>query len=398
MKLKTIEDVDVSGKIVLVRCDFNVPINEEGEISDISRIERHAPTIITLANKGAKVALLSHFGRPAGKLDEDLSIAFISESLTEVFKASEIVIIPDCIGDIVKQVLTDMTDGQIALLENVRFYEGEENNDSDFSKSLADIADIYVNDAFSVCHRKHASVHGITKYIPSYAGLALKFEIEMLEKVLKNPEPPMMAIIGGSKVSTKLRLLGNLVEKMNFLAIGGGMANTFLAAQGKNIGASFYEKNMLDEAKSILEKAKSINCDIILPIDAVVADKLEFGVESFTVDLNDIVNKNMILDVGEKTVELISNAIINSKTLLWNGPLGVFEIPPFDQATSSCALTTAMMTRAGGLVSVAGGGDTVAALNNAGASGGFSYVSVAGGAFLEWLEGKTLPGIVVLTD
>jgi len=398
MKLKTIEDVDVSGKIVLVRCDFNVPINEEGEISDISRIERHAPTIITLANKGAKVALLSHFGRPAGKLDEDLSIAFISESLTEVFKASEIVIIPDCIGDIVKQVLTDMTDGQIALLENVRFYEGEENNDSDFSKSLADIADIYVNDAFSVCHRKHASVHGITKYIPSYAGLALKFEIEMLEKVLKNPEPPMMAIIGGSKVSTKLRLLGNLVEKMNFLAIGGGMANTFLAAQGKNIGASFYEKNMLDEAKSILEKAKSINCDIILPIDAVVADKLEFGVESFTVDLNDIVNKNMILDVGEKTVELISNAIINSKTLLWNGPLGVFEVPPFDQATSSCALTTAMMTRAGGLVSVAGGGDTVAALNNAGASGGFSYVSVAGGAFLEWLEGKTLASIAVLTD
>jgi len=398
MKLKVIEDVDVSGKVVLVRCDFNVPINEEGEISDISRIERHAPTIITLANKGAKVALLSHFGRPVGKVDKDLSIAFISESLAEVFKAPEIVIIPDCIGDIAKQVLTDMTDGQIALLENVRFYEGEENNDLDFSKSLADIADIYVNDAFSVCHRKHASVHGITNYIPSYAGLALKFEIEMLEKVLKNPEPPMMAIIGGSKVSSKLRLLENLVEKMKFLAIGGGMANTFLAAQGKNIGASFYEKNMLDEAKSILEKAKSINCDIILPIDAVVANKLEFGVESFTVDLNDIVNKNMILDVGEKTIELISNAIINSKTLLWNGPLGVFEIPPFDQATSACALTTAMMTRAGGLVSVAGGGDTVAALNNAGASGGFSYVSVAGGAFLEWLEGKTLPGIAVLTD
>lgn len=398
MKLKAIEDADVSGKVVLVRCDFNVPINEEGEISDISRIERHAPTITTLANKGAKVALLSHFGRPAGKVDEDLSIAFISERLTEVFKAPEIVIIPDCIGDIAKQVLTDMTDGQIALLENVRFYEGEENNDSDFSKSLADIADIYVNDAFSVCHRKHASVHGITKYLPSYAGLALKFEIEMLENVLKNSEPPMMAIIGGSKVSTKLRLLENLVEKMKFLAIGGGMANTFLAAQGKNIGSSFYEKNMIGEAKSILEKAKSINCDIILPIDAVVADKLEFGVESFTVDLKDIKKKNMILDVGEKTVELISNAIINSKTLLWNGPLGVFEIPPFDQATSSCALTTAMMTRAGGLVSVAGGGDTVAALNNAGASGGFSYVSVAGGAFLEWLEGKTLPGIVVLTD
>ncbi|MBT3938315.1 MAG: phosphoglycerate kinase [Pelagibacterales bacterium] len=337
MKLKTIEDIDVSGKVVLVRCDFNVPINDEGEISDISRIERHAPTIITLVNKGAKVALLSHFGRPVGKVDEDLSLGFISESLTEVFKAPEIVIISDCIGNVVKQVLNDMTDGQIGLLENVRFYEGEENNDSDFSKSLADIADIYVNDAFSVCHREHASVYGITNYLPSYAGFALQLEIEMLEKSLRNSEPPMMAIIGGSKVSTKLKLLGNLVKKMKFLAIGGGMANTFLAAQGKNIGASFYEKNMIEEAKSILEKAKSTNCDIILPIDAVVANKLEFNVESFTVNLNDIVKENMILDVGEKTVDLISNAIINSKTLLWNGPLGVFEIPPFDQSTTSCA-------------------------------------------------------------
>ena len=398
MKLKTIEDLDVSGKVVLVRCDFNVPIDEDGEISDASRIERHAPTIITLVNKGAKVALLSHFGRPAGKVDENLSLGFVSESLTEAFKAPEIVVIPDCIGDVAKQVLKDMPDGQIALLENVRFYEGEENNDADFSKSLADIADIYVNDAFSVCHREHASVHGITKYLPSYAGFALNLEIEMLEKSLQDSEPPMMGIIGGSKVSSKLSLLSNLVEKMQFLAIGGGMANTFLAAQGKNIGASFYEKNMLEEAKEILKKAKSSNCDIILPIDAVVANKLEFGVESKTIELKDIVKENMILDVGEKTVELISNAIINSKTLLWNGPLGVFEIPPFDQSTSSCALTAAMMTRAGGLLSVAGGGDTVAALNHAGASGGFSYVSVAGGAFLEWIEGKTLPGIAVLID
>jgi len=384
--------------VVLVRCDFNVPIDEDGEISDASRIERHAPTIITLVNKGAKVALLSHFGRPAGKVDENLSLGFVSESLTEAFKAPEIVVIPDCIGDVAKQVLKDMPDGQIALLENVRFYEGEENNDDDFSKSLADIADIYVNDAFSVCHREHASVHGITKYLPSYAGFALNLEIEMLEKSLQDSEPPMMGIIGGSKVSSKLSLLSNLVEKMQFLAIGGGMANTFLAAQGKNIGASFYEKNMLEEAKEILKKAKSSNCDIILPIDAVVANKLEFGVESKTVELKDIVKENMILDVGEKTVELISNAIINSKTLLWNGPLGVFEIPPFDQSTSSCALTAAMMTRAGVLLSVAGGGDTVAALNHAGASGGFSYVSVAGGAFLEWIEGKTLPGIAVLID
>ena len=396
MPLNTIDNLDVKGKIVLVRCDFNVPISEDGEISDKSRIERHAPTIITLVNKGAKVALLSHFGRPGGKFDENFSLGFISESITEVFKASEVVVIPDCIGDVAKQVLNDLPNGGIALLENVRFYEGEEKNDSGFSKSLADIADIYVNDSFSVCHREHASVHGITKFLPSYAGLALQLEIEMLEKVLKKPESPVMAIVGGSKVSTKLKLLGNLVEKMKFLAIGGGMANTFIAAQGKNIGSSFYEKNMLEEAKTIMKKAETTGCDIILPIDAVVADKLEFGVESFSIDIENIKKNNMILDVGGKTVELISNAIINSKTLLWNGPLGVFEIPPFDESTSSCALTAAMMTRAGGLVSVAGGGDTVAALNHAGASGGFSYISVAGGAFLEWIEGKVLPGIKVL--
>lgn len=398
MVLRLIEDADVEGKIVLVRCDFNVPISDEGEISDLSRLERHAPTIITLVNKGAKIALLSHFGRPGGKVDENFSLGFISESITEVFKASEVAVIADCIGDVVKQVLNDLPNGGIALLENVRFYEGEENNDASFCKSLADIADIYVNDAFSVCHRKHASVYGITKHLPSYAGLALALEIEMLEKVLKNTEPPMMAIVGGSKVSTKIKLLGNLVEKMKFLAIGGGMANTFLAAQGKNIGSSFYEKNMLEEAMAIIKKAKSVDCEIILPVDGVVADKLEFGVESFNIDLNDIAKENMILDIGEKTVELICNGIINSKTLLWNGPLGVFEIPPFDQSTSSCALTAAMMTRAGGLVSVAGGGDTVSALNHAEAAGGFSYVSVAGGAFLEWIEGKVLPGIEVLND
>ena len=247
MPLKTIENLDVAGKIVLVRCDLNVPISEDGEISDTSRIERHAPTIITLVNKGAKVALLSHFGRPGGKFDENFSLGFVSESISEIFKASEIVVIPDCIGGVAKQVLNDLPNGGIALLENVRFYEGEEKNDDSFCKSLADLADIYINDSFSVCHREHASVHGITKFLPSFAGLALQLEIEMLEKVLENPEPPMMAIIGGSKVSTKLKLLSNMVEKMKFLAIGGGMANTFLAAQGTNIGSSFYEKDMIEE-------------------------------------------------------------------------------------------------------------------------------------------------------
>ena len=396
MSLKTIENLEVSGKIVLLRCDLNIPIDDEGEILDISRIERIIPTINYLSGKGAKIALLSHFGRPGGKYNENLSLGFISECLAETLKAQEILVVPDCIGKVAKQVLLDLAEGGVALLENVRFHEGEESNDDDFSKSLSDIADIYINDAFSVSHRKHASVYGITKYLPSYAGLALQLEIEMLEKVLKDAEPPTMGIIGGSKVSTKLNLINNLMKKMKYIAIGGGMANTFLAANGTNIGASFYEKNMLDEAKSIIKKSKELGCELILPIDVVVADKIERGIESKNIEIEKISSGDMILDLGPETIGRISNAIANSKTLLWNGPLGVFEVPPFDEATSSCALTVAMLTRAGGLVSIAGGGDTVSALNNAGASGGFSYVSVAGGAFLEWIEGKELPGITVL--
>ena len=396
MTLKTIENIDVSGKVVLLRCDLNIPIDEDGEILDISRIERIIPTVSYLSSKGAKIGLLSHFGRPNGKYDENLSLGFISECLAETLKAQEIVVIPDCIGKVAKQVLADLAEGGIALLENVRFHAGEESNDNEFSKSLSEIADIYINDAFSVSHRKHASTFGITKFLPSYAGLALQLEIEMLEKVLKNAEPPTMGIIGGSKVSTKLNLINNLMKKMKYLAIGGGMANTFLAAKGVNIGASFYEKNMLKEARNIIKRSKDLGCEIILPIDVVVADRIERGVQSNNIKLNEISKSNMILDIGIETVGIISNAIANSKTLLWNGPLGVFEVSPFDEATSSCALTVAMLTRAGGLVSVAGGGDTVSALNNAGAAGGFSYVSVAGGAFLEWIEGKSLPGITAL--
>ena len=396
MTLKTIEKIDVSGKVILLRCDLNIPIDEDGEILDISRIERIIPTVSYLSSKGAKIGLLSHFGRPNGKYDENLSLAFISECLAETLKAQEIVVIPDCIGKVAKQVLADLAEGGIALLENVRFHAGEESNDNEFSKSLSEIADIYINDAFSVSHRKHASTFGITKFLPSYAGLALQLEIEMLEKVLKNAEPPTMGIIGGSKVSTKLNLINNLMKKMKYLAIGGGMANTFLAAKGVNIGASFYEKNMLKEARNIIKRSKDLGCEIILPIDVVVADRIERGVQSNNIKLNEISKSNMILDVGIETIGNISNAIANSKTLLWNGPLGVFEVSPFDEATSSCALTVAMLTRAGGLVSVAGGGDTVSALNNVGAAGGFSYVSVAGGAFLEWIEGKSLPGIIAL--
>ena len=398
MTLKTIENLEVKGKVVIVRCDLNIPVDENGEILDISRIERLVPTVRYLSNKGAKIGLLSHFGRPNGKYDENLSLGFICECLAETLKAQEIVFIPDCIGKVAKQVLFDLADGGIALLENVRFHEGEETNSTKFSKSLAEIADIYINDAFSVSHRKHSSVYGITKYIPSYAGLALQLEIEMLEKVLKNVEPPTMGIIGGSKVSTKLNLINNLMKKMKYLAIGGGMANTFLAAKGINIGASFYEKNMLKDALQIINKSEKLGCELILPLDVVVADKIEKGVENKNIDIDKIDKSNMILDLGMETINKISNAIAMSKTLLWNGPLGVFEVPPFDRATSNCALIVAMLTRAGGLVSVAGGGDTVSALNNAGASGGFSYVSVAGGAFLEWIEGKQLPGISVLNN
>ena len=398
MTLKTIENLEVKGKVVIVRCDLNIPVDENGEILDISRIERLAPTVRYLSDKGAKIGLLSHFGRPNGKYDENLSLGFICECLAETLKAQEIVFIPDCIGKVAKQVLFDLAEGGIALLENVRFHEGEETNSTKFSKSLAEIADIYINDAFSVSHRKHSSVYGITKYIPSYAGLALQLEIEMLEKVLKNVEPPTMGIIGGSKVSTKLNLINNLMKKMKYLAIGGGMANTFLAAKGINIGASFYEKNMLKDALQIINKSEKLGCELILPLDVVVADKIEKGVENKNIKITEISKNNMILDLGIETVGNISNAIANSKTLLWNGPLGVFEVPPFDRATSNCALIVAMLTRAGGLVSVAGGGDTVSALNNAGASGGFSYDSVAGGAFLEWIEGKQLPGISVLNN
>lgn len=398
MNLRTIDNIEVNGKIVLLRCDLNVPISEQGEIADISRIERILPTVSQLSSKGAKIALLSHFGRPGGKYDEQYSLRNLSDGIGEALKADEITVIPDCIGKVTRKVLEDLSEGGIALLENVRFYPGEEKNDLSFSKSLSEVAEIYVNDAFSVSHREHASIVGITKLLPSYAGRALQFEIEMLNKVLGKSMSPVLSIIGGSKISTKLNLLLNLVNKMETIAIGGGMANTFLAAQNINIGSSLFEKTMLKDAKNILKKAEKLGCNILLPIDAVVANKPEAGIDSQILDVHKIGKNSMILDIGPKTIELFTGAIVESKTVLWNGPLGVFEVPPFDQGTSNCALTAAMLSKAGGLISVAGGGDTVAALNNAEAAGGFSYVSVAGGAFLEWIEGKTLPGIKALTD
>ena len=398
MKLRTIDNIEVKGKVVLLRCDLNVPVTEQGEIADSSRIERILPTISQLANRGAKIALLSHYGRPNGKYNEEFSLGNLSDGIAEILNAEEITVVQDCIGKVAKKVLKDLPSGGIALLENVRFHPGEEKNDPKFSKLLSDVADLYVNDAFSVSHRKHSSIEGITKLLPSYAGRAFQFEIDMLQKVLSNSNPPVMAIIGGSKVSTKLKLMENLVEKMHTIAIGGGMANTFLLAKKINIGASFCEKSMQNDAKKIIDKAKKFGCNILLPLDAVVANKLEVNAENEIVDIERVKNNKMILDIGPKTIDLFCNAIVNSKTVLWNGPLGVFEVPPYDEGTSNCALTVAMLSRSGTITSVAGGGDTISALNNADAAGGFTYVSVAGGAFLEWIEGKTLPGVNVLLD
>ena len=398
MKLRTIDNIEVKGKVVLLRCDLNVPVTEQGEIADSSRIERILPTISQLSNRGAKIALLSHYGRPNGKYNEEFSLGNLSDGIAEILNAEEITVVQDCIGKVAKKVLKDLPTGGIALLENVRFHPGEEKNDPKFSKLLSDVADLYVNDAFSVSHRKHSSIEGITKLLPSYAGRAFQFEIDMLQKVLSNSNPPVMAIIGGSKVSTKLKLMENLVEKMHTIAIGGGMANTFLLAKKINIGASFCEKSMQNDAKKIIAKAKKFGCNILLPLDAVVANKLEVNAENEIVDIERVKNNKMILDIGPKTIDLFCNAIVNSKTVLWNGPLGVFEVPPYDEGTSNCALTVAMLSRSGTITSVAGGGDTISALNNADAAGGFTYVSVAGGAFLEWIEGKTLPGVNVLLD
>ena len=398
MKLRTIDNIEVKGKVVLLRCDLNVPVTEQGEIADSSRIERILPTISQLSNRGAKIALLSHYGRPNGKYNEEFSLGNLSDGIAEILNAEEITVVQDCIGKVAKKVLKDLPSGGIALLENVRFHPGEEKNDPKFSKLLSDVADLYVNDAFSVSHRKHSSIEGITKLLPSYAGRAFQFEIDMLQKVLSNSNPPVMAIIGGSKVSTKLKLMENLVEKMHTIAIGGGMANTFLLAKKINIGASFCEKSMQNDAKKIIDKAKKFGCNILLPLDAVVANKLEVNAENEIVDIERVKNNKMILDIGPKTIDLFCNAIVNSKTVLWNGPLGVFEVPPYDEGTSNCALTVAMLSRSGTITSVAGGGDTISALNNADAAGGFTYVSVAGGAFLEWIEGKTLPGVNVLLD
>ena len=392
---RTLDDIgDVKGKRVLLRVDLNVPV-ADGKVSDATRIERVVPTIDELSKKGAKVILLAHFGRPKGAPAAEFSLDPIAAAV-EAIIGKPVAFAADCVGKEAADAVAKMTDGDILLLENTRFHKGEEKNDPAFAEQLAANGDLYVNDAFSAAHRAHASTEGLAHLLPAFAGRTMQAELEALEKGLGNPVKPVIAIVGGAKVSTKIDLLMNLVKKVDALVIGGGMANTFLAARGTDVGKSLCEHDLAGTAKQIMIEAAEAGCAIILPSDAVVAREFKAGAASETVAVDQVPADAMILDVGPKTVEAVNQWIDRAATLVWNGPLGAFEIAPFDAATVSAARHAASRTRAGKLVSVAGGGDTVAALNHAGVADDFTYVSTAGGAFLEWMEGKPLPGVEVL--
>jgi phosphoglycerate kinase len=393
-KYRTLDDLDVAGKRVFLRVDLNVPM-KDGAVTDATRIERAAPTVKELSEKGARVIIASHYGRPKGKANPDMSLSPLVGPLSEAI-GRPVAFATDCIGAPAETVVSALGDGDVALLENLRFHAGEEANDADFAAKLAALADVYVDDAFSAAHRAHASIEGITKHIQAYAGRLMQAELEALVRALEDPKRPVAAVVGGSKVSTKLDLLGNLVGRVDVLAIGGGMANTFLFAQGVEVGASLAERDLADTAREIAKKAEAKGCEILLAIDGVVADTLAAGVATETVDIDAVPADKMILDVGPKTVEAIASRLSTCKTLVWNGPLGAFETEPFDAGTNALAKAVADMTDTGALLSVAGGGDTVAALAHAGVLERFSYVSTAGGAFLEWMEGKELPGVAVL--
>lgn len=386
---------DVKGKRVLVRVDLNVPV-ADGKVTDATRIERVAPTITELADKGAKVVLLAHFGRPKDGPTPEFSLEPIARATSEVI-GRPVGFAADCIGDKAEAAVGAMKDGDILLLENTRFHKGEEKNDPAFTKALAGNGDIFVNDAFSAAHRAHASTEGLARLMPACAGRTMQAELEALEQGLGNPVRPVVAIVGGAKVSSKIDLLMNLVKKVDALVIGGGMANTFLAARGTSVGKSLCEHDLAGTAKQIMIEAATAGCAIILPSDAVVAREFKTGAANEVVPVDKVPDDAMILDVGPKTIETVTQWIDRAKTVVWNGPLGAFEIAPFDKATVAAAKHAALRTREGKLVSVAGGGDTVAALNHAGAADDFSYVSTAGGAFLEWMEGKELPGVQVLS-
>jgi phosphoglycerate kinase len=392
-QFRTLDDADVKGKRVLLRVDLNVPM-ENGRVTDTTRIERVVPTITEISSKGGKVILLAHFGRPKGR-DEKESLRPVAAALSRVIN-KPVAFADDCIGEPVAKAVAAMKDGDILCLENTRFHKAEEKNDPAFVAELAKLGDIWVNDAFSAAHRAHASTEGLGHVLPAYAGRTMQAELEALSKALEAPAKPVIAIIGGAKVSTKIDLLENLVTKVDALVIGGGMANTFLHAQGVAIGKSLAEKDLAPTALRIMEKAEAANCAIILPVDAVVAYHFAANAPSHAYGLDAIPAEGMILDVGPQSSARIHAAIDDAATLVWNGPLGAFELTPFDRGTMAAAKYAAGRTKAKKLLSVAGGGDTVAALNQANVASDFSYVSTAGGAFLEWMEGKPLPGVDVL--
>ena len=396
MPFKKLDDLgDLTGKAVLVRVDFNLPM-KDGQVTEDTRIRAAAPTILELSAKGAKVLLLAHFGRPKGAKSPDQSLSLVIGAVEKVL-GKEVMFIPEIAGDIAKQAIGILGAGDIALMENARFWPGEEKNDPEFAKAIAANADIYVNDAFSAAHRAHATTEGLAHLLPAYAGRAMQAELEALEKALGKPEKPVAAVVGGAKVSTKLDVLTHLVARVDHLIIGGGMANTFLAARGVDVGKSLCEHDLADTANAILDAADTAGCTVHLPYDVVVAKEFAANPPSVrTCNVHEVAKDEMILDVGPQAVEALGDALKTCRTLVWNGPMGAFEIPPFDTATVALARTAAALTREGSLVSVAGGGDTVAALHHAGVAADFTYVSTAGGAFLEWMEGRELPGVKAL--
>jgi phosphoglycerate kinase len=390
---RTLDQADVKGKRVLVRVDLNVPV-ENGKVADTTRIERVAPTIREIADKGGKVILISHFGRPKG-FDPKESLGPFAPAIADVLQRP-VAFAEDCVGEKALAAVNAMKPGDILCLENTRFHKGEEKNDPAFVAQLAALGDIFVNDAFSVAHRAHASVEGLGRKLPTYAGRTMQDELEALTKVLETPTRPLAAIVGGAKVSTKLDLLGNLLAKVDILVIGGGMANTFLAALGHSVGTSLCEHDLLPTAREIMSIAKAKGREIVLPVDAVVAKKFEANAPSRVVPVDRVGPDEMILDIGPRSIEHVCSVLARVKTLVWNGPFGAFELEPFDNGTVEVAEAAAELTTAGKLITVGGGGDTVSALNGAGVTDRFTYVSTAGGAFLEWLEGKALPGVEVL--
>jgi len=391
---RTLDDLDVKGRRVLVRADLNVPV-KDGAVTDATRIERQAPTIRELADKGARVVVLSHFDRPKGKVVPSLSLNVLAGPLSDAV-GRKVAFAGDCIGPVAEKAVAALKDGEVLLLENTRFHAGEEKNDPEMAKRLAALGDIFVNDAFSAAHRAHASTEGVARLLPNAAGRSMQAELTHLEKALGNPQRPLMAVVGGAKVSTKIELLENLVRRVDVLVIGGAMANTFLAAEGVKVGKSLHEAGHLETARRIIHAASDSGAAILLPADVVVAREFKANAAHRTAGTGDITDDEMVLDAGPRTIAEFANRLAVTRTLVWNGPLGAFEAEPFDKGTVAAARAVADATKKGHVLSVAGGGDTVAALAHAGVEKDFTYVSTAGGAFLEWLEGKSLPGVEAL--